>query len=164
MYMLNTWVGYVSLFLFTIAYILIIFEEKIHLKKSKPIVLVGCLMWLLIGIYEKKHGVGHGAGAHEFVEHLIAEIGGLFFFLLVYPKGETGGQKIDDCYETWSEKNNGLLHTNYSHRCLFLPFSAPSSFYGYDVWHGISYVYLFLHEKVGYEKIFEKIRIGKRQT
>jgi Na+/H+ antiporter NhaD/arsenite permease-like protein len=83
MYMLNTWVGYVSLFLFTIAYILIIFEKKIHLKKSKPIVLVDCLMWLLIGIYEKKHGVGHGAGAHEFVEHLIAEIGGLFFFLLV---------------------------------------------------------------------------------
>ncbi len=35
---------------------------------------------------------------------------------------------------------------------------------GYDVWDGISYVYLFLHEKVGYEKIFEKIRIGKRQT
>ena len=83
MHMLNTWVGYLSLFLFAIAYILIIFEEKIHLKKSKPIVLVGCLMWLLIGIYEMKHGVGHGGGAHEFIEHLIAEIGGLFFFLLV---------------------------------------------------------------------------------
>ena len=82
MNMLNTWVGYTSLIIFAIAYILIIFEEKIHLKKSKPIVLVGCLMWMLIGIYEMKHAGGHG-GAHEFVEHLIAEIGGLFFFLLV---------------------------------------------------------------------------------
>ncbi len=83
MSMLNTWVGYLSLLLFAIAYILIIFEEKIHLKKSKPIVLVGCLMWLIIGIYERMHGGEHGGGAHEFVEHLIAEIGGLFFFLLV---------------------------------------------------------------------------------
>jgi Na+/H+ antiporter NhaD/arsenite permease-like protein len=78
--MLNSWVGYLSLFLFTTALILVIFEEKIHLKKSKPVVLVGCLMWLIIGIYEKIHGTH---GAHEFVEHLIAEIGGLFFFLLV---------------------------------------------------------------------------------
>ena len=76
---MNSWVGYASLLLFLIAYILIIFEEKIHLKKSKPIVLVGCFMWLLIGIYEIKHETG----AYDFVEHLIAEIAGLFFFLLV---------------------------------------------------------------------------------
>jgi len=99
--MLNSWVGYTVLILFVIAYALIVFEEKIHLKKSKPIVLTGCIMWLLIGIYEIKHEamhasiyslkegstvhfeVRHEGGAHDFVEHLIAEIGGLFFFLLV---------------------------------------------------------------------------------
>jgi Na+/H+ antiporter NhaD/arsenite permease-like protein len=99
--MLNSWIGYSVLILFVIAYALIVFEEKIHLKKSKPIVLVGCIMWLLIGIYEIKHEahhasiyslkesstvhyeVRHEGGAHDFVEHLIAEIGGLFFFLLV---------------------------------------------------------------------------------
>ena len=59
MNMLNTWVGYLSLIIFALAYAIIIFEEKIQLKKSKPIVLVGCLMWLLIGIYERTHGVGH---------------------------------------------------------------------------------------------------------
>ena len=80
MHMLNSWLGYTLLIIFAMAYILIIFEEKIHLKKSKPIVLVGCLMWMCIGIYEKIH---HTQGAHEFVEHLIAEIGGFFFFLLV---------------------------------------------------------------------------------
>ncbi len=101
MNMLNSWIGYSVLILFVVAYALIVFEEKIHLKKSKPIVLIGCIMWLLIGIYEIKHEahhasvysyeegstvhfeVRHEGGAHDFVEHLIAEIGGLFFFLLV---------------------------------------------------------------------------------
>ncbi|MBS1257036.1 MAG: Na(+)/H(+) antiporter NhaD [Candidatus Scalindua arabica] len=99
--MLNSWVGYLTLLLFIIAYLLVVFEEKIHLKKSKPVVLVGCIMWLFIGIYEIKHEahhasiysfkegstvhfeVRHEGGALEFVEHLIAEIGALFFFLLV---------------------------------------------------------------------------------
>ena len=83
MHILNTWAGYLSLGLFTFAYVLVIFEEKIHLKKSKPVVLVGCIMWLIIGIYEKMHGNIHEGGAHEFIEPLIAEIGSLFFFLLV---------------------------------------------------------------------------------
>ncbi|MCF6148926.1 MAG: sodium:proton antiporter [Candidatus Kuenenia sp.] len=78
--MMNSWVGYVSLFLFFSAYILIILEELIHLKKAKPILLVSCIIWMLIGVYESMNGGGH---AHTFVEHLIAEIGGLFFFLLV---------------------------------------------------------------------------------
>jgi Na+/H+ antiporter NhaD/arsenite permease-like protein len=79
MNMLNSWIGYSVLILFVIAYVLIVFEEKIHLTKSKPIVLIGCIMWMLIGIYEIKHK----GGAHDFIEHLISEIGGLFFFLLV---------------------------------------------------------------------------------
>ena len=101
--LVNSWVGYISLILFFGGYLLIIFEDKLHLKKSKPIVLVSCLMWLCIGVHEMTHGAGHtktttysfregstinfevkyGGGAHEFIEHLIAEIGGLFFFLLV---------------------------------------------------------------------------------
>jgi len=63
-----------------LAYSLVIFEEKIHLRKSKPVVLIGCFMWMLIGVYEAGHGGGH---SHDFVKELIAEIGELFFFLLV---------------------------------------------------------------------------------
>ncbi|ODS30787.1 MAG: Na(+)/H(+) antiporter NhaD [Candidatus Scalindua rubra] len=101
MNLINTWVGYLTLLLFIIAYMLVVFEEKIHLRKSKPVVLIGCLMWLFIGVYEIKHEahhasiysykegstvhfeVRHEGGALDFVEHLIAEIGALFFFLLV---------------------------------------------------------------------------------
>tara|TARA_B100000315_G_scaffold93805_1_gene86302 strand:- start:2161 stop:3396 length:1236 start_codon:yes stop_codon:yes gene_type:complete len=63
------------------AYSLVVFEEKIHLRKSKPVVLIGCLMWMLIGIYEASHPGDHHA--EEQVKHLIEEIGALFFFLLV---------------------------------------------------------------------------------
>ncbi len=101
MSLVNSWVGYLTLLLFLIAYLLVVFEEKIHLKKSKPVVLIGCIMWLFIGIYEIKHEaehiaiysyehgstvnfeVRHEGGALEYVEHLVSEIGALFFFLLV---------------------------------------------------------------------------------
>lgn len=75
-----TWVGYLSLICFCLAYTLVIFEEQIHMRKSKPVILIGCFMWALIGIYEAEHGGGH---AHEHVKELIGEIGELFFFLLV---------------------------------------------------------------------------------
>ena len=51
------------------------------MRKSKPVIFAGCFMWLLIGIYEFQHGHGDGQ-AHDYVKHLIAEIGELFFFLL----------------------------------------------------------------------------------
>ena len=44
-----TWVGYVSLICFCLAYTLVIFEEQIHMRKSKPVILIGCFMWALIG-------------------------------------------------------------------------------------------------------------------
>ena len=75
-----TWAGYLSLICFVLAYTLVIFEEKIHMRKSKPVIFIGCVMWAIIGIYEAQHG-GH-SGAHEFLKELIAEIGELFFFLL----------------------------------------------------------------------------------
>ena len=101
MSLVNTWVGYLTLLLFLIAYLLVVFEEKIQLKKSKPVVLIGCIMWLCIGVYEIKHEAHHSSiyslkegsivhyevrqegGALEYVEHLVSEIGALFFFLLV---------------------------------------------------------------------------------
>ena len=45
----------------------VIFEEKIHMRKSKPVIFIGCFMWMLIGIYESGHGGGH---AHDFIKEL----------------------------------------------------------------------------------------------
>ncbi|MBI3755307.1 MAG: sodium:proton antiporter NhaD [Deltaproteobacteria bacterium] len=76
----NSWAGYAGLALFIFAYLLVILEGKLHLRKSKPVVLLGCLMWVFIALYESFHGNGH-AEAH--VKHVIGEIGELFFFILV---------------------------------------------------------------------------------
>ena len=76
----NTWAGYAALISFLLAYTLVVFEEKIHMRKSKPVVLIGCVMWAIIGVYEASHGGGH---AHDYIKELIVEIGELFFFLLV---------------------------------------------------------------------------------
>ncbi len=79
--MTTAWVGYISLLIFVLGYSLVVVEEKIHMRKSKPVILAGCLMWLFIGLYESQHGHGNNE-AHDYVKHLIAEIGELFFFLL----------------------------------------------------------------------------------
>ncbi len=76
----GSWAGIISLVMFIIAYTLVIFEDKLHLKKAKPMILFSCFIWFFIGIYEVTNGGGH---SHTFIEHLIAEIGSLFFFLFV---------------------------------------------------------------------------------
>jgi len=79
--MTSAWVGYTALICFCFAYTLVIFEEKIHMRKSKPVIFIGCFMWALIGIYESQQS-GTTGHAHEHLKELIAEIGELFFFLL----------------------------------------------------------------------------------
>jgi len=76
----HSWIGYLSLAGFIAAYVIVVFEEKLHIRKSKPVIFVGCFMWMLIGISEYQLGEKH---AHEYLKELIAEIGELFFFLLV---------------------------------------------------------------------------------
>jgi len=78
--LMDSWAGYAGLAGFILAYSLVIFEEKLHLRKSKPVVLIGCLMWMFIALYERGNGGGH---AEEQLKHIIGEIGELFFFLLV---------------------------------------------------------------------------------
>jgi Na+/H+ antiporter NhaD/arsenite permease-like protein len=77
----TTWAGYISLIIFVSAYALVVAEEKIHMRKSKPVIFAGCLMWFFIGLYEYQEGISN-SHAHDVVIDLIAEIGALFFFLL----------------------------------------------------------------------------------
>lgn len=77
--MTATWTGYFVLAGFLLAYILVVLEDRIHLRKSKPVILIGCLLWVAIALYERGAGGGH---AGERVKHIIGEIGELFFFLL----------------------------------------------------------------------------------
>jgi hypothetical protein len=56
--LVNTGAGYFPLAGFLIS-LLVIFEERLHLRKSKPVVLIGCLMRMFIVIHERRTSSGH---------------------------------------------------------------------------------------------------------
>jgi Na+/H+ antiporter NhaD/arsenite permease-like protein len=75
------WAGILSLIIFVVAYIMVIFEESIHMRKSKPVMLAAGLIWGMIGIAYGMAGVSETA--HEHAREIIEEYGELFLFLLV---------------------------------------------------------------------------------
>jgi Na+/H+ antiporter NhaD/arsenite permease-like protein len=75
------WAGLLSLAIFLVAYVLVVFEEATHMRKSKPVLLAAGLIWALIGIAYALEG--QSAAAHEHALDIIGEYGELFLFLLV---------------------------------------------------------------------------------
>ncbi len=78
----TTWVGWLSLAVFVIAYYFIATEDKYEVNKAKPALFAGTFMFMLIGIYYALNGLNPDP-LHEELEHLILEIAEIFFFLLV---------------------------------------------------------------------------------
>ncbi|NQY88790.1 MAG: sodium:proton antiporter NhaD [Colwellia sp.] len=75
------WVGYAAIAIFVLAYTLVILEEQLHLRKSKPVLLAAGLIWILIAAYYTSHGMPHAAEVA--IRHNFLEYTELFFFLLV---------------------------------------------------------------------------------
>ncbi|MBL9052919.1 MAG: sodium:proton antiporter NhaD [Tabrizicola sp.] len=75
------WAGILSLIIFVLAYVLVVFEEATHLRKSKPVMLAAGLIWALIGIAYAM--AGQSELAHDHAVQIIEEYGELFLFLLV---------------------------------------------------------------------------------
>jgi len=78
----TTWVGWLSLAVFVIAYYFIATEDKYEVNKAKPALFAGTFMFMLIGIYYALNGLNPDP-LHDELEHLILEIAEIFFFLLV---------------------------------------------------------------------------------
>jgi len=78
----TTWVGWLSLLVFIVAYYFIATEEKWEVNKAKPALFAGTFMFMLVGIYFAINGMDP-APLHNELEHLILEIAEIFFFLLV---------------------------------------------------------------------------------
>ncbi|HHD78741.1 MAG TPA: sodium:proton antiporter [Epsilonproteobacteria bacterium] len=82
LHLTTTWVGILSLIIFIVGYYFIATEDKYHINKAKPALLAGTGIFMLIGLYYSLNGLdGHVLESE--VEHLIVEIAGIFFFLLV---------------------------------------------------------------------------------
>ena len=78
----TTWVGILSLIIFVVAYFFIAAEDKYHINKAKPALFAGTGIFMLIGLYFAINGL-NGHYLEIEVNHLILEIAGIFFFLLV---------------------------------------------------------------------------------
>jgi Na+/H+ antiporter NhaD/arsenite permease-like protein len=74
------WIGYLCIAIFVLAYALVIGEENLHLRKSKPVIVAAGVIWALVAIVLEMHGDSHSARAA--LTHNILEYGELFLFLL----------------------------------------------------------------------------------
>ena len=74
-------VGYASLIIFGLAYCLVMGEEYLQLRKSKPVLLAAGIIWLMIGfVYQQQ---GQIELAQSALEHNLLEYAELLLFLLV---------------------------------------------------------------------------------
>ncbi|GAA0526353.1 Na+/H+ antiporter NhaD/arsenite permease-like protein [Rhizomicrobium palustre] len=65
---------------FVLAYVLVFLEERLHLRKSKPVMVAAGLIWILVAI-----GFGlenRGDEVHEKITHVLLEYAELLLFLL----------------------------------------------------------------------------------
>ncbi len=106
-------VGYAAIGIFVVAYILVMLEEKIHLAKSKPMLIAAGLIWILVAVaYRMADGDGEVEAA---IRHNFLEYAELFFFLLVAMTYINAmlERKVFDQLRIW------LLGKGYGYRQLF---------------------------------------------
>jgi len=72
--------GVIALLIFVLAYALVIGEEFLHLRKSKPVIIAAGIIWILVGIAYSQAGDHQTAG--EMLKHNILEYAELMLFLL----------------------------------------------------------------------------------
>ncbi len=107
------WVGYAALALFVVAYVLVILEEQLHLRKSKPVLLAAGLIWMLIAFVYSGTGDTHSAAIG--IRHNFLEYAELFFFLLVAMTYINAmlERRVFDALRDW------LVLKGFSYRALF---------------------------------------------
>ena len=75
------WVGYAAIAVFAAAYLMVMLEEKLHIRKSKPVMLAAGVLWALLGLAYVRAGDTSTAAAA--LREAIGEYGELFLFVLV---------------------------------------------------------------------------------
>ncbi|OUR71611.1 sodium:proton antiporter [Methylophaga sp. 41_12_T18] len=112
----NHWVGYVSIAIFVVAYILVIAEEEIHMRKSKPVMVAAGIIWALVAVvYAQQVDTAYHHTAEQMIRHNLLEYAELFLFLLaamtyINTMGERG---VFDALRSW------LVNQGFSLRSIF---------------------------------------------
>ena len=107
------WIGYTAIAIFVLAYTLVILEEQLHLRKSKPVLLAAGLIWILIAAYYGSNGMPHAAEVA--IRHNFLEYAELFFFLLVAMTYINALLERD----VFNSLRDWLVQKGYSYRALF---------------------------------------------
>ncbi|SNY54061.1 sodium/proton antiporter, NhaD family [Arsukibacterium tuosuense] len=106
-------VGIISLVLFCFAYLLVMAEEKIHLRKSKPVLVAAGLIWALVAWRYMQDGIP-GVTADAF-RHTLLEFAELMLFLLVAMTyiNALEERRLFDALRAW------MIRKGFSYRSLF---------------------------------------------
>jgi len=75
-------IAWIVLAIFCISYIAVIFEEQLHLAKSKPVLVAAGFCWMLTASIFVAAGPEYTDIAERAVKHYVLEYGELFLFLL----------------------------------------------------------------------------------
>lgn len=76
----GSWVGIASVIIFTIAYAMVISEEFLDLRKSKPVIVAAGIIWSLVAVVYAMHGDSHFVA--DAIRHNLLEFAELMLFLL----------------------------------------------------------------------------------
>jgi Na+/H+ antiporter NhaD/arsenite permease-like protein len=110
------WVGYAAIALFIIAYALVVVEEEIHMRKSKPVMVAAGIIWAMIAlVYAQQPDSAYHHTAEVMIRHNLLEYAELFLFLLaamtyIATMGERG---VFDALKAW------LINKGFSLRTIF---------------------------------------------
>ena len=107
------WAAFLALGLFFLAYVLVIGEERLDMRKSKPVMVAAGVTWLIVAILY--NNAGASAAAEEAVRHNLLEFVELFLFLLaamtyINTMDERG---LFDALRGW------LVSRGFSYRAIF---------------------------------------------
>lgn len=107
------WVGIGALILFFVAYLFVMAEELIHLRKSKPVVLAAGIIWAMIAWYYQTQHIPHVVEAA--FRHNLLEYAELMLFLIVAMTyiNALEERQVFEALRTW------LIRMGLSYRALF---------------------------------------------
>jgi len=99
----QSWFGIVSVVIFVIAYGMVVNEEFLDLRKSKPVMVAAGIIWILVGTAYYLQGDVHTAA--NALRHDLQEFAELMLFLLAamtYIKGPCSGSPV--CWPSSSHR------------------------------------------------------------
>ncbi|WP_048306801.1 sodium:proton antiporter NhaD [Halomonas sp. PR-M31] len=111
--MTSSTVGAIALVVFVIAYALVMLEEKLHMRKSKPVLVAAGIIWALIGWVYVQAGMPHAA--EEAFGETFLEFAELMLFLLVAMTyiNAMDERRTFDALRAW------MVDRGFSYRSLF---------------------------------------------